>query len=271
MFPHAKVNLGLDIVARRADGYHDVVTAMWPISWADILELTPADGATELVCTGRRVDCPPEKNLVMKAFRLMEQRVGALPPTRIQLHKVIPDGAGLGGGSADAAMTLRGLNDLWQLGLSVEELAQMASQLGADCPFFIYDRPMLCTGIGTEMTPIDIDLQGRRIAVVKPECSVSTAEAYAGVTPQQPAEALAERLARGVEQWQGSVVNAFETSVFARRPEIGVIKRQLLQMGAVYASMSGSGSAVFGLFDTDKMSAERLAEAFPGCLTCFCD
>jgi 4-diphosphocytidyl-2-C-methyl-D-erythritol kinase len=147
----------------------------------------------------------------------------------------------------------------------------MASQLGADCPFFIYDRPMLCTGIGTEMTPIDIDLQGRRIAVVKPECSVSTAEAYAGVTPQQPAEALAERLARGVEQWQGSVVNAFETSVFARRPEIGVIKRQLLQMGAVYASMSGSGSAVFGLFDTDKMSAERLAEAFPGCLTCFCD
>jgi 4-diphosphocytidyl-2-C-methyl-D-erythritol kinase len=271
MFPHAKVNLGLDIVARRADGYHEVVTAMWPISWADILELTPAEWATELVCTGRRVDCPPEKNLVMKAFRLMEQRVGALPPTRIQLHKVIPDGAGLGGGSADAAMTLRGLNDLWQLDLSVEELAQMASQLGADCPFFIYDRPMLCTGIGTEMTPIDIDLQGRRIAVVKPECSVSTAEAYAGVTPQQPAEALAERLARGVEQWQGSVVNAFETSVFARRPEIGAIKRQLLQMGAVYASMSGSGSAVFGLFDTDKMSAERLAEAFPGCLTCFCD
>ena len=268
LFPHAKVNLGLDIVARRPDGYHEVVTVMYPIEWADVLELTPA-AVTELVCTGRTVDCPPEKNLVMKAYRLLEQHVGSLPATRIQLHKVIPDGAGLGGGSADAAMTLRGLNDLWQLGLSDHELGQLASRLGADCPFFIYDCPMLCTGIGTTMEPIAVDLGHYKIAVVKPAVGVSTAEAYSGVTPATPASPLQERIALAVEDWQESVVNSFERSVLPQHPEIADIKAKLMAMGAAYASMSGSGSAVFGLFDTDKMSAARLAEAFPLCSTHF--
>jgi 4-diphosphocytidyl-2-C-methyl-D-erythritol kinase len=268
LFPNAKINLGLDILRRRPDGYHDICTLMVPTTWQDVLELTPA-AETELVTTGRTVACPPEKNLVMKAFRAMEAHLGrSLPGTRIQLHKIIPDGAGLGGGSADAAFTLLGLNELWQLGLTTAELERIAAGIGADCPFFIANTPKLCTGTGTTLEPISApDLSRYRVAIVKPPFGISTAEAYAAVHPHEPAEPLRSRLQLPVEQWQGVVVNDFEDSVVPNHPEIQQIKLQLRAMGAVYSAMSGSGSAVFGIFPASTANlADRLAEQFPLCL-----
>lgn len=264
-FPHAKINLGLDIVGRREDGYHLLETVMVHTDWEDVLELTPAE-RTELVVTGRDVCCPPEKNLVMKAYALLSEAVGGLPATRLHLHKNIPDGAGLGGGSADAAWTLRGLNELYALGLPREELARLAATLGADCPFFVYDGPQLCTGIGTDLAPIALpqELAQLTLAIVKPAESVSTAEAYRGVKVARPAESLAQKLSRPVGDWQATVENAFEATVVPLHPAIGAIKAELTAMGAVYASMSGSGSAVYGLFrgeDSDILS-ERLRAKF---------
>ncbi len=270
LFPHAKINIGLDIVGRLPNGYHLLETVMIPTDWEDMLELTPAAGAeTTLTVTGHAVDCPAEKNLVMKAYNALAATVGGLPPTDIHLHKIIPDGAGLGGGSADAAFTIRGLNELYNLGLPDEVLADAAAKVGADCPFFIYDRPMLCTGIGTEMTPVELpcELNAFTLAIVKPPVGVSTAEAYRGVTVRTPAEPLAARVARSVEDWQGSVRNAFEDTVIPLCPEIGAVKERMLALGAVYASMSGSGSAVYGFFPkvNAEVMADLLLQTFPDC------
>lgn len=269
LFPHAKINLGLDIVARRPDGYHDIETVMVPAGWEDVVELTPAaNGVTTLEVTGRAVDCPTEKNLVMKAYRAMEVATGGLPPTAIRLHKIIPDGAGLGGGSADAAFTITGLNRLYNLGIPDADLCRIAATIGADCPFFILDRPMLCTGTGTDMSPVELpQLSGMALAIAKPPVSVNTAAAYSRVSPRRPAVPLMERLAAPVEQWQGSVVNDFEASVFPQFPVIGRVKERMLGAGAVYAAMSGSGSAVFGLFAPQEPAilADRLRPLFADC------
>lgn len=271
LFPHAKINIGLDITGRRPDGYHTLQTVMVPTDWEDLLELTPADnGHTDLVCTGRPVACPPEKNLVMKAFTALADTIGGLPPTRIHLHKNIPDGAGLGGGSADAAFTLRGLNELYNLGLDNERLATVAAGLGADCPFFIFDEPMLCSDIGTDMAPITLPAELRRmtLAIVKPAgCSVSTAEAYRGVEIREPREPLSARVRQPVAGWQGSVTNAFERTVIPLHPEIGSVKETLAGLGAVYTSMSGSGSAVYALFPpTDAViMADMIEKVCAGC------
>lgn len=268
LFPHAKINIGLDIVGRLPNGYHLIDTVMVHTDWEDVLELTEAP-QTELVVTGRQVNCPPEKNLVMRAYNLLADTVGGLPPTRIHLHKIIPDGAGLGGGSADAAYTLRGLNSLYELGIDNASLAHLASRLGADCPFFIYDEPMFCTGIGTELKPFDLGdrLTPYTLAIVKPPFGVSTAEAYAGVKIEVPTEALTHRVLKPVQEWSGCVFNAFERSVVPNYPAIGEIKSGLESLGAIYASMSGSGSAVYGFFplcNSEELSA-ILAEKYPGC------
>lgn len=251
LFPHAKINLGLDITGKLPSGYHTLETVMVHTDWEDVLELTPAPETT-LICTGCAVDCPPEKNLVMKAFRLMEAETGGVPPTRIQLHKNIPDGAGLGGGSADAAFTLMGLNRLYNLGFPRERLAEMAAQLGSDCPFFIYECPMLCTGTGTELQPIELPQElfdDYALVIVRPPFGVSTKEAYAGVRPYEGSRPrLTERISQPPVQWQGSLGNDFEAPVISAKPRIGEIRARLLELGAVYAQMSGSGSAVFGIF-----------------------
>ncbi|MCM1522226.1 MAG: 4-(cytidine 5'-diphospho)-2-C-methyl-D-erythritol kinase [Muribaculaceae bacterium] len=266
VFPNAKINLGLDILSRRPDGYHDISTVMVPVPWRDVLEIVPARGeVSTLTVTGRRVDCPPEKNLVMRAYRLMEERFG-LPPVDIYLRKVIPDGAGLGGGSADASFTLRVLDEHFALGLDDETLASMAAHLGADCPLFIFNRPMLATGTGTDLSPIDVDLSGMTIVIVKPPVSVPTAQAYSRVTPAVPPEPIPEILQSPVSEWQGRLKNDFETSVFPLHPMLPEIKDKLLDIGAVYASMSGSGSSLFGLFTSDIL-AERVADTFRGCQT----
>ena len=254
-FPNAKINLGLNVVERRPDGYHNIETLFYPIGLTDVLEIVPSrSGEPSLMCYGRGVDCPVEKNLVMKAVRLMEREHG-VPPVEMHLYKHIPDGAGLGGGSSDAAHALSMLNEMFNLNLSKEHLASMASTLGADCPFFIYNRPMLASGIGDVLTPADVCLNGYRLLLVKPrDIMVPTAVAYSRVVPAKPQIPIAQMLEWPMEQWDGHLVNDFEPSVFAPFPRLWTIKLALLEAGAVYAAMSGSGSAMFGIFKGDKVT-----------------
>ena len=237
-FPNAKINLGLYVERKREDGYHDLSTVFYPIPLTDAVEVVEAK-ETALFTYGNPVDCPPEKNLVMKAYRLMEEEF-KLPPVAIHLYKHIPDGAGLGGGSSD--------------GLSEEEIAVRVKRLGADCPFFAYNRPMAARGIGDLLEPVDVDLRGYTMIVVKPDVSVPTAAAYAGVTPRVPETNVEKLVAKPVGQWKGLLVNDFEESIFPKHPELSAIKHSLYDAGAVYASMSGSGSAIFGLFEDDNLS-----------------
>lgn len=264
VFPNAKINLGLNITARRPDGYHDICSLMVPTAWCDILEIVPAKGnGTTLSVTGRAVDCPPEKNLVMKAVHALNEVV-EVPNVDIFLHKIIPDGAGLGGGSADAAFTLTALDKLFGFGLTQHELADIAATIGSDCPFFIYNRPMMATGTGTNLTPFDCDgLSGLTIAIVKPDIHISTAEAYAGITPCIPEMPLSDILMLPPHEWRRCLINDFEAPLASVHNAIGDIRDNMYAHGALYASLSGSGSAVYGLFVDDKM-AERAAASQPG-------
>ncbi|MDE6643452.1 MAG: 4-(cytidine 5'-diphospho)-2-C-methyl-D-erythritol kinase [Muribaculaceae bacterium] len=257
LFPNCKINLGLHILARRPDGYHDIETVMVPVDLTDILEIVPAaNGETTLTVTGNHVDCPPEKNLVIKALHAVEKFVNRQLPVNIYLRKIIPDGAGLGGGSSDAAFTIKGLNSIFDLGLTDQQMASIASTVGADCPFFIYNQPMLATGTGTTLSPVQLtpDFKNLTCLIVKPTEGVSTAEAYAGVTPQQRESSLADFVNQSVTNWQSTLFNDFEKSVFEKRPEIANVKQHLINSGPIYVAMSGSGSSVFALFENDKMA-----------------
>lgn len=263
-FPNAKINLGLNIVERRPDGYHNIETVFYPIPLTDVLEIVPAQ-ETSLTCYGNPVDCPPEKNLVMRAYRLLQERYD-LPPVAIHLYKHIPDGAGLGGGSSDAAHVLVMLNEMFNLGIEKKDLAALAATLGADCAFFIYNRPMLATGIGDVLSPIDVNLKGKSLLLVKPPMGVDTRTAYSRVVPAPALVDLSHLIAQPVATWDGLLVNDFEPSVFAALPQLWLIKAQLIDAGAQYAAMSGSGSTVFGIFDSDKL-AETAADTFADCAT----
>ena len=257
IFTTCKINIGLNVTRRRTDGYHDLETLMVPVDWGDIIEIVPSRSSeTTLTVMGRAVDCTPEKNLVMRAYRALSE-VSPLPPVDIYLDKIVPDGAGLGGGSADASFTLKALNDMFALGMTSEQLAAIAATLGADCPLFVYNRPMFATGTGTTLQPASIDMTSYHILIVKPPVKVSTREAYGGVTPA-PWEEPLESLLGNITATRPA--NDFETSVFALHPELSLIKQRLYDFGAVYASMSGSGSALFGLFlsleDAEKASRE---------------
>ena len=264
-FPNAKINLGLNIVERRPDGYHNIETVFFPIPLTDVLEIVPTAGETSLTCYGNGVDCPPDKNLVMKAYRMMQERYD-LPPVEMHLYKHIPDGAGLGGGSSDAAHALVMLTAMFELGLSAAELAAMAVTLGADCAFFIYNRPMLATGIGDVLSPVDVNLKGKTLLLVKPPVSVDTRTAYSRVVPHVPEMSLSDIISRPLSSWDGLLVNDFEPSVFAALPQLWLIKASLIDAGAQYAAMSGSGSTVFGIFDGDNL-AEKAADTFADCAT----
>lgn len=263
LFPNAKINIGLNIVARRVDGYHEIETVFYPVPWCDILEIVPATTSqTTLTISGRQIDCPAEKNLVIKAYNCVAGSYD-IPDVDIYLRKMIPDGAGLGGGSSDAAFTIKGLNEMFSLGMSDEEMAEMASTIGADCPFFIYNRPTYATGIGTTFTPIDLTLNDYCIVIVKPMVSVPTKEAYAGVTPAPPLHSLTSSITLPATQWDKLIVNDFEASIFPQHPIIKQIKDRLVSLGAVYASMSGSGSSVFGIFSGYDILAEDFQSTFP--------
>lgn len=245
--PCAKVNLGLNIVSKRADGYHNLQTVFYPVNILDTIETEEAS-QTELLLEGQRVEGDPEQNLVMRAFRMLAADF-PLPPLRITLHKHIPMQAGMGGGSSDGTYMLRLLNEQFLLGLSTEEMQHYALRLGADCPFFVTARPAYAEGVGEQLYPIDLDLSAYRMAVVKPPVAVSTREAFSRIVPQMPPVNCRDIVSRPVSEWRDMLTNDFETSIFALYPEVARIKQQLYDLGALYAAMSGSGSSVFGIFD----------------------
>ena len=251
MILHAncKINLGLDILRRREDGFHDLETVMIPVSGLyDVVEVERVEGESIFEQRGLIVDCDAEQNLCMKALRLM-QRLYGVGEVRICLDKRVPFGAGLGGGSSDATAVILAVNRLFDLGLSEERLVEIAAMIGSDTAFFVRNTPQLCTGRGEQMEPIDLPLQGKYIAIAKPKEGVSTKEAYAGVKPAILQVRLNELLQRPIEEWQGVVKNDFEPHIFAAHSAIAELKKAMLDAGALYASMSGSGSAVFGIFD----------------------
>ena len=250
LYPNCKINLGLRVIRKREDGYHDLETIFVPIyGLHDELEVNKGE---RLKVKGERsfsfhqegitVDCNPEDNLIIKCYHLMAEKYPQIGNVSIRFRKNIPFGAGLGGGSSDAAHMALALNELFELGLNKEQLAAEVSPLGADCPFFIYNTPCYAEGIGDKLTPIDLPLQGTRIIMIKPNEGVSTKEAYAGIKRHPEASGLVLK---------GEYINDFEESVFPKHPNIAHIKKRLLDAGAYYASMTGSGSTVFGLFKND--------------------
>lgn len=245
-FPNAKINLGLHITGKRSDGYHEIETVFYPIPLTDALEAVKSEETT-FKQTGIRLESLPDDNLVMKAYALMAKKY-TISPLNIYLRKTIPSGAGLGGGSADAAFMLKLINDLCECGVSDGKLEKMAASIGADCPFFIRNTPVLATGIGNLFKPSDVSLKGYTICIVQPPVAVSTREAYSKIKPQKPMFSLKKLSSLPVSDWKEVLKNDFELNLFKKYPIIGDIKEKLYAMGAEYAAMSGSGSAVFGLF-----------------------
>lgn len=245
VYPNAKINLGLNILRKRKDGYHDISSIFYPVTeCVDILEIIKSD-TFEIIKTGIKI--PDGENLCEKAWKLLHKDF-EIGNVRINLHKQIPIGAGLGGGSSDASFTLKLLNQLFDLNLNNKELEKYALQLGADCPFFIDNRPKLVEGIGEKMTDVDLDLSEFKIRLINPEIHVSTKEAYSGVIPQEPESSVAEIIQLPVNEWKAKLRNDFEDSVFAKYSQLEKIKEDLYNQGSTYSSMSGSGSVLFGIF-----------------------
>lgn len=249
-FPNAKINLGLSVTEKRPDGYHNLETVFYPVAIEDALEIQRCPKSSKkfiLHQHGMQIAGNPEENLVVKAYLLLDNEYH-LPSTEIHLYKHIPSGAGLGGGSADAAFMLKLLNKYYQLQLSDESLEKYAAILGADCAFFIKNKPTFAGGIGNLFSPIALSLKDYQIVIIKPDVFVSTREAFANIHPHHPRYSIREVLQRPVNEWKELLTNDFEASVFPQYPIIKNIKELLYQNGAVYASMSGSGSSVFGIF-----------------------
>jgi 4-diphosphocytidyl-2-C-methyl-D-erythritol kinase len=253
LFPNAKLNLGLHVVARRPDGFHDLETAFVPIQWCDALEILPAATATpSLTLTGRPIPGDPTTNLCLRAWELLKTDFPTLPAAALHLHKIVPIGAGLGGGSADAAFALRGLNEVFDLGLTPADLLPYARRLGADCAFFLLNEPVLATARGDEFAPLLLpQLAECRVVVVWPGVGIPTVEAFRGVVPTLPKEPLAAVLSRPLASWHSDLINDFEIALAPRYPVLGEVKAALYAAGAAYASLSGSGSAVFGVFPAE--------------------
>ncbi|AQG82651.1 4-(cytidine 5'-diphospho)-2-C-methyl-D-erythritol kinase [Spirosoma montaniterrae] len=250
IFPNAKINLGLRIIEKRPDGFHNLQSCFYPVGWNDVLEIIPAE-TFQFSSSGLPIPGDDStnvtNNLCVRAYKLLNADFD-LPPVHIHLHKVVPIGAGLGGGSADAAFALRVLNERFSLGLHVDALENYARQLGSDCAFFVQNKPVYCLEKGDVFEPIAIDLTGFHIMLVYPNLAISTAEAYARVRPHLPETPLRTHLLAPVETWRETVRNDFEDSLFPAYPVLAHIKQQLYEAGAIYASMSGSGSTLYGLF-----------------------
>lgn len=264
-FPNAKINLGLNIVEKRPDGYHNLETIFYPINLQDALEVTRRENNDKeytLHISGSPLEGEPEDNLVVKAYKLLKKDYPGLLPVDIHMYKHIPAGAGLGGGSSDAACMIKLLNDKFSLGLSTERMEEYAVKLGADCAFFIRNKPVFATGIGNLFEPVELSLKGYHIILIKPDIFVSTRDAFSEIKPVRPAVSLKEIVRQPMETWKNSMKNDFEDSVFKKFPEIAAIKDELYDLGAVYAAMSGSGSSVYGIF---KAPIENVEDKFCGC------
>ena len=258
--PNAKINIGLYVVERRPDGYHNLETVFYPIPLHDNLQIGTLEHSNDpylLQMAGNHIEGNASDNLIVKVYEQLKKDF-ELPPLDIYLYKRIPTGAGLGGGSSDAAFMMKLLNTAYDLQLTEEEMEARVARLGADCAFFIKNQPAYATGIGDILTPCTVSLKGMTLLLVKPQTFVSTKEAYGGVVPQRPEYDLREALQAPIETWKETVKNDFEISVFKHHPEIAAIKQTLYDMGATYACMSGSGSTVFGLFPHPVEEAERV-------------
>lgn len=264
-FPCAKINLGLNIVSKRPDGYHNLETVFYPIPLTDALEIKymdekfPSESPCDLKITGNDIDCNEEDNLVIKAYQLLAADF-QLPRVHAHLVKRIPTQAGLGGGSSDAAYMIRLLDERFRLNIGIPEMERYAAKLGADCAFFITADPSYAEGIGDVLMPADVPgagLGGYYLAVVKPSVAVSTRDAYTAIVPKTPAKCCRDIVRQPIETWKDELVNDFEAPIFAMHPELAAIKQSLYDAGAVYAAMSGSGSALFGIFREQPTGLEK--------------
>ena len=269
MFPCAKINLGLNIVSKREDGYHNLETVFYPVPLCDALEIKnmdeefPSDVACDLKITGNAVECNEQENLVVKAYNLLAADF-KLPRVHTHLYKHIPSQAGLGGGSSDAAYMIRLLDERYRLNIGNAEMERYAAQLGADCAFFISAEPSYAEGIGDELMPVDDpkgNLNGYYITIVKTDVAVSTRDAYKAITPKKPVKCCRDIVRQPIETWKDELINDFEAPIFAQHPVLAEIKEKLYSLGAAYAAMSGSGSAIFGLF---KQEPTGIEEQFKG-------
>lgn len=250
-FPNCKINLGLNVTRKRQDGYHDLETVFFPVEIKDALEVITADDPQndiEFTSTGLEVAGDPRANLCVKAYYLLKKDFPSLPAVRVHLHKAIPMGAGLGGGSADGAFMLRLLDARYQLSLTQEQLLAYALQLGSDCPFFIYNKPCFATGRGEILEPVSLDLSSYQVVLINPGIHISTAFAFSNIIPAEPLLSVKNVIQLPVNKWKEQLVNDFEKGIAAAHPEISLIKEAMYAQGAVYASMTGSGSTVYGLF-----------------------
>ncbi|WP_234735706.1 4-(cytidine 5'-diphospho)-2-C-methyl-D-erythritol kinase [Tellurirhabdus bombi] len=246
-FPNAKINIGLNIIEKRPDGYHNLESCFYPVGWTDLLEVIPAP-AFSFTTDGIAIPGDPAKNLCVKAYEALRQDFD-LPPVHLHLHKMVPIGAGLGGGSADAAFALKLLNEEFSLGLTVAQLEEYARPLGSDCAFFVRNEPLFCREKGDVFDEIELSLKGYTIVLVYPNLAISTAEAYAGIRPRKPEIPLVEALKTPLVEWKNQIRNDFEESLFPNHPILPDIKQQLYEAGALYASMSGSGSTLYGIYE----------------------
>ncbi len=249
IFPNAKINIGLNILRKREDGYHDLETLFYPIGLKDALEyVVNGKDHANFYCSGLNLDIQPEENIVLKAYRMMQEEF-SLPSLDIHLHKAIPSGAGLGGGSADAAFFLKSLNEHFELGIAPNQLKIMAGRLGADCAFFLENRPAYATGTGDQLSQVDVDLSGYHLLLIKPSFGVDTKEAYSSVVPQEYPFNFKEIISGEITEWKNSIKNDFEKTLFVKLPDLSLLKEKLARMDPVYTSMSGSGSSIYAIFE----------------------
>jgi 4-diphosphocytidyl-2-C-methyl-D-erythritol kinase len=264
VFPNCKINLGLHILGKRSDGYHNLQTVFYPLPLTDALEITTLHSQERsstfpFSLSGTTVQGNPTSNLCVRAYKMLKKDIPDLPKVKMHLHKVIPSGAGLGGGSGDAAFTLQLLNKMFRLGLSREKLMDYASELGSDCPFFIINKPCYATGRGELLEEMELDLSPYTFVIINPGIHIDTGLAFLNITPAEPENSIKEIIQRPLERWKDDLKNDFEKVIFPKYPEIVEIKDHLYSLGAEYASMSGSGSTVFGIFRSGK----KLELSFP--------
>lgn len=274
VFPNCKINLGLNVLRKRSDGYHDIETFFYPIDLHDGLEVIDVRSLqanvqysipitiginAQFSTSGLDIEGEAEDNLCVQAYQLLKKDFSHLPPIRMHLHKIIPLGAGLGGGSADCAFALKLLNQKFELGLTEDQLLEYALGLGSDCPFFIINEPCFATGRGEILEEVILDLSAFKFAIVNPGIEIATTEIFSSMTPVLPLKSIKDIISQPVETWRKELKNDLEIPVFEKWPEIGMIKEKLYRAGAVYASMSGSGSTVYGLFEKNK----KLELSFP--------
>lgn len=250
-FPNAKINLGLFVTGKRNDGYHNMASIIYPIPLHDALELCDSqDGKFHFSSSGLAIPGNHHDNLIVKTWNILKQDF-KLPQVQIHLHKAIPMGAGLGGGSADAAFAIKLINEYFELGLSTEIMKNYASRLGMDCPFFICNKPAYAFERGDQLEEVNLNLSGKFLVLIKPDFHVSTKDAYAGIDPSIPNNSICDLIKQPIKDWKMTLENDFEKTLFRKFPRIGEVKNQLYNLGALYASMSGSGSSVFGIFETE--------------------